>query len=77
MPPRIMAPRTLHHEHAPCTLHHAPCTDMDLETDFDVTCPYCGEALDADLFDGRGEPDDRFAHILLPARRWWDDIVFT
>ena len=26
---------------------------------------------------GRPEPDDLVAHILLPAERWWDDIVFT
>ena len=26
---------------------------------------------------GRPEPDDLVAHFLLPAERWWDDIVFT
>ena len=40
-------------------------------------CLDCGESLEADLVDGRAEPDDLVAHILLPARRWWDDIVFT
>jgi hypothetical protein len=42
-----------------------------------TTCLACGEALEAGLVDGRIEPDDLVAHILLPARRWWDDIVFT
>lgn len=42
-----------------------------------TTCLDCGEALEADLAHGRVEPDDRVAHILLPAKRWWDDIVFT
>jgi hypothetical protein len=30
-----------------------------------------------DMVAGRPEPDDLVAHILLPARRWWEDIVFT
>ena len=42
-----------------------------------TTCLDCSEPLEADLVDGRIEPDDLVAHILLPARRWWDDIVFT
>ena len=42
-----------------------------------ATCLDCGEALEADVVDGRVEPDDLVTHILLPARRWWDDIVFT
>ena len=40
-------------------------------------CLDCGEPLEADLVGGRPEPDDLVAHILLPARHWWDDIVFT
>jgi Alkylmercury lyase len=42
-----------------------------------TTCPDCGEALDVDVVDRRPQPTDFVAHILLPARRWWDDIVFT
>jgi hypothetical protein len=42
-----------------------------------TTCLDCGEALDVDLVDRRPRPTDLVAHILLPARRWWDDIVFT
>jgi hypothetical protein len=42
-----------------------------------TTCPDCGEALEVDVVDGHPQPADLVAHILLPARRWWDDIVFT
>jgi hypothetical protein len=42
-----------------------------------ATCLDCGETLEVDVIDGRPEPDDLVAHFLLPARRWWDDIVFT
>ncbi len=42
-----------------------------------ATCLDCGEPLEVDVVDGRPEPADLVAHILLPAPRWWDDIVFT
>jgi hypothetical protein len=42
-----------------------------------TTCLDCGEALEVEVADGRAEPDDLVAHFLLPARRWWEDIVFT
>jgi hypothetical protein len=40
-------------------------------------CPDCGEALEVEVVDRRPRPADLVAHILLPARRWWEDIVFT
>jgi hypothetical protein len=42
-----------------------------------TTCVDCGEALEVDVVERRPRPSDLVAHILLPARRWWDDIVFT
>jgi hypothetical protein len=42
-----------------------------------TTCADCGEALEVDVVERRPRPSDLVAHILLPARRWWDDIVFT
>jgi hypothetical protein len=42
-----------------------------------TTCSDCGEPLEVDIAAGRPRPSDLVAHILLPARRWWDDIVFT
>jgi Alkylmercury lyase len=42
-----------------------------------ANCLDCGEALEVEVVAGRPEPDNLVAHILLPARRWWEDIVFT
>jgi hypothetical protein len=42
-----------------------------------ATCADCGGELEVDVTDGRPEPGDLVAHFLLPARRWWEDIVFT
>jgi hypothetical protein len=42
-----------------------------------TTCVDCGEPLEVDVVESRPRPSDLVAHILLPARRWWDDIVFT
>ena len=42
-----------------------------------ATCLDCGEQLDVEVADGRPDPADLVAHFLLPARRWWEDIVFT
>jgi hypothetical protein len=42
-----------------------------------ATCLDCGEGLEVGASDGRSDRDDLVAHFLLPARRWWDDIVFT
>ena len=42
-----------------------------------ATCLDCGDTLEVDVVAGRPEPDDLVAHFLLPAERWWDDIVFT
>ena len=41
------------------------------------TCSDCGEPLEIDVVDARPVPDAYFAHILVPAAHWWDDIVFT
>jgi hypothetical protein len=41
------------------------------------TCPDCGDAIEIDIRDHRPEPDDALVHLLVPASRWWDDIVFT
>jgi hypothetical protein len=42
-----------------------------------TTCLDCGEALEVEIVASRPRPSDLVAHILLPARRWWDDIAFT
>ena len=41
------------------------------------SCPDCGEPIEIDVADRRPEPADDVFHVLVPARSWWDDIVFT
>ena len=41
-------------------------------------CADCGEPLELEVRDGRlVRGTELLVHILVPARRWWDDIVFT
>jgi hypothetical protein len=41
-------------------------------------CACCSEAVALEVTDGElVEGDDLLVHILLPARRWWEDIGFT
>jgi hypothetical protein len=39
-------------------------------------CGDCGESIEIDLTDGP-RPADYVFHVVVPAARWWDDIVFT
>jgi alkylmercury lyase-like protein len=41
------------------------------------SCPDCGEPIEIDVVDRRPEPAGHVFHVLVPARSWWDDIVFT
>jgi hypothetical protein len=41
-------------------------------------CACCGEPVQLEVRDGElDEGADLLVHILVPARRWWDDIGFT
>jgi hypothetical protein len=41
------------------------------------SCPDCAEPLALEVRGGRPEPADAVFHVLVPARGWWEDIVFT
>jgi hypothetical protein len=41
------------------------------------SCPDCAEPIEIDVQGGRPTPDEHVFHVLLPAARWWDDIVFN
>jgi hypothetical protein len=43
----------------------------------ETACPDCDALLEVDVVARRPRPADLVAHFLLPARRWWEDIVFT
>ena len=40
-------------------------------------CANSGEPLELDIGNDGPEPCDWLFHSLVPAARWWDDIVFT
>jgi len=53
------------------------CAALHTDGDIETSCPDCGEVLKVTI--RRQQPIDetmRF-HCLVPARSWWDDIVFT
>jgi hypothetical protein len=53
------------------------CAALHADGRIETSCRDCGQALRIDVRDQR--PDDRglLFHCLLPAARWWADIVFT
>ena len=53
------------------------CAALNSDGDIETNCPECGETIECEV---RGQqPVDRqlLFHCLVPARQWWDDIVFT
>ncbi len=42
-----------------------------------TACPDCGMALDLSIVDGSLQAAEGIIHFALPARRWWENIVFT
>jgi hypothetical protein len=41
------------------------------------SCPDCGEPYTVQVTDGHADAGELLFHCLVPAARWWDDIVFT
>lgn len=44
---------------------------------FESVCPDCGEDYAVEVRGGAIDRPDLVFHVLVPAARWWDDIVFT
>ena len=42
-----------------------------------TSCPDCGAALEVSVTDGSIQAAHGLIHFAIPARHWWDDIVFT
>jgi len=53
------------------------CAALGVDGRIETSCPDCGEEVHVDVRDERPDPDEHLFHCLLPASRWWDDIVFT
>lgn len=43
----------------------------------ETSCPDCGEPIAMEVRDERPDDESLLFHCLVPAVRWWDDIVFT
>ena len=43
----------------------------------DTACPDCSQPLSLRVTGGKLEETDSAVHFSVPARQWWDDIVFT
>jgi hypothetical protein len=53
------------------------CAALHVDGQIEASCPDCGESLRIVVQDQRPESDSLVFHCLVPASRWWDDIVFT
>jgi hypothetical protein len=55
----------------------AICAALHRDGRIESSCPDCGEPLAVDVRDRKAVQRDHLFHVLVPARHWWDDIVFT
>jgi hypothetical protein len=53
------------------------CACLHTDGRIETSCPDCGEPIVVELRDKRSDNDSLLFHCLVPASRWWDDIVFT
>ena len=50
---------------------------MKRDAHIKTACGDCGTALQLSIVDGQIHGDEGIIHFALPARRWWEDIVFN
>jgi hypothetical protein len=43
----------------------------------ETSCACCGEAMSVQVRDSRPQPAPGIVHFAIPARKWWENIVFT
>ena len=53
------------------------CVCLHTDGRIETSCPDCGEPIAVELRGGRADDQSLLFHCLVPASRWWDDIVFT
>ena len=53
------------------------CAALQGDGQIEASCPDCGEELSIVVSDGRPDDESLLFHCLVPAARWWDDIIFT
>ena len=53
------------------------CAALDSDGRIETSCPDCAEPISVDVVDAQPDDASLLFHCLVPAARWWDDIVFT
>lgn len=53
------------------------CAALHADGTIETSCADCGHPLDITVHDERPDDPTTLFHCLVPARHWWDDIVFT
>jgi hypothetical protein len=53
------------------------CAALDAEGEIRAACPDCGEGIEVSVHEKQPSDRDLLFHCLVPASKWWDDIVFT
>ena len=53
------------------------CAALHVDGAFDTSCPDCGDAIAVRVLDRQPSDTSLLFHCLVPASRWWNDIVIT
>jgi alkylmercury lyase-like protein len=53
------------------------CAALRVDGRIETSCPDCCGPLTVTVEDERPDDESLLFHCLVPAARWWDDIVFT
>jgi hypothetical protein len=53
------------------------CAALHSDGVIESSCADCGDPIRITVHDAQPDDDTLLFHCLVPAHRWWDDIVFT
>jgi hypothetical protein len=53
------------------------CAALAVDGQIETSCLDCGEPITVNVRDERPDDETLLFHCLVPANRWWEDIVFT
>ncbi|HEU0304718.1 MAG TPA: organomercurial lyase [Gaiellaceae bacterium] len=53
------------------------CAALHVDGRIETSCPDCGEPIVVDVIEQKPDDEGLLFHCLVPAARWWDDIVHT
>ena len=53
------------------------CAALQVDGRIETRCSDCGEEIIVNIVNRKPDSETLLFHCLVPARQWWDDIVFT